>query len=49
MTVDELISVRVRLTEASIVLGHALVELERNNANADSKLMPGPLLSFTYL
>ena len=39
MTVDELITVRVCLTEASIVLGHALVEVERNNANANSKLM----------
>jgi len=38
MTADEIIMIRVRLTEASIIMGQSLIALERNNANTNSKL-----------
>jgi len=41
MTADELIMMRVRLTEASIVLGQVLVELEHNDADVNGKSISG--------
>ena len=46
MTADELIMARLHLTEASIILGQVLVELEHDNTDVNGKSISAPLLLF---
>lgn len=45
MTTDDILMVRIRLTEADIIMGSILVERDNNAGNGNST--PTPLLPFT--
>jgi len=45
MTTDDILMVRIRLTEADIIMGSILVERDNNAGNINST--PTPLLPFT--